>query len=77
MANLKYVWFAEHDDCFGGYKIQCVARTKEDAFNKVVERWIEVYKNWNKCSPDEYEINAYCKECISVTRMELGVAEGI
>ena len=81
MANLKYVWLAEHDDCFGGYKIQCVARTKEEAKAKVLERWIEVYKTWKmpkncKCDPDEYEI-ACAADCISVTKMELGVPEGI
>ncbi len=77
MANLKYVWLAEHDDCFGGYKIRCVARTKEEAFNKVVARWIEVYVKSNKCGPDDWEIKDYCKDCIEVTRMELGVTEGI
>ena len=75
MANLKYVWLAEHDDCFGGYKIQCVARTKEEAKAKVLERWIEEYKGWHQCDPDEYEIQAYAIECIYVTRMEFGVPE--
>lgn len=76
MAKLKWVWLAENDDCFGGYKIQCVTRTKEEAKAKVLERWIDVYKNCNKCDPDEYEI-ACAADCISVTKMELGVPEGI